>query len=68
MAGYIETDSVQITYKASKTDPRGLLLAEPIIMMQIEQNGITSPWIDAERVQDMVDFHKQGLIDKLEDD
>lgn len=73
MAGYVELNfeadpdgSIEIHFKASKTDNGGLLLDKPIILMRIEQGGNSSPWIDAERVQDMVSFHKQGLIDKLE--
>jgi len=61
-------DDYTITYKAVSRDSRGLILAEPIIMLAISDSTNQGPWIDAERVSVIVKEEKQRLIDKMDTD
>lgn len=56
----------RIHYRAVCRDSRGLKLHNPIIMLSIEHDGVMSPWIDAERAQELLAEHKESLIERMD--
>lgn len=57
-----------IRYKACQQDERGLLVSEPYIAIQIEKNGVISPWVDGDFIADHVNEYRAELMARLDKD
>lgn len=57
-----------IKLRASCRNAGGFELLAPVIMMQIEYNGHKSPWVDADRMSQLIKQIRPGLIAKIDKD
>lgn len=67
--GLDDKHETKVIYRAAAMDNRGIVLDEPVIMVQISVGGkVITPWIDGSRIKDMVTEEHSYLLAGMDKD